>query len=92
MAYGVVKWFKSEKGTGAIRSAELPPGRDAWVHFSVIEGDGYRSLEVDEAVEFDYEAVKQDSFDYRATRVRRLDPGETAPEPGLSPQPKPRRS
>jgi len=36
MAYGVVKWFKAEKDTGAIRSAELPPGRDAWVHFSVI--------------------------------------------------------
>jgi len=36
MAYGVVKWFKAGKGTGAIRSAELPPGRDAWVHFSVI--------------------------------------------------------
>jgi CspA family cold shock protein len=89
MAYGVVKWFKTEKGTGAIRSSELPPGRDAWVHFSVIEGQGYRSLEVDDAVEFDYEAAQQDSFDYRVTRVRRLDPGETPPPAELSPRPKP---
>ena len=91
MAYGVVKWFKAEKGTGAIRSTELPPGRDAWVHFSVIQGEGYRSLEVDEAVEFDYEAVKQDSFDYRATRVRRLGPREPPPPAALSPHPNPRR-
>ena len=74
MARGVVKWFKAEKGTGAISSSELPPGRDAWVHFSMIEGQGYRTLEVGEAVEFDYEAAQQDSFDFRATRVRRLEP------------------
>ncbi len=74
MAHGVVKWFKADKGTGAISSSELPPGRDAWVHFSMIEGPGYRSLEAGEAVEFDYEAAQQDSFNFRATRVRRLEP------------------
>ena len=89
MAYGLVKWFKAEKGTGAIRSSELPPERDAWVHFSVIEGQGYRSLEVDDAVEFDYETAQQNSFDDRVTRVRRLDPGETPPPAELSPRPKP---
>jgi CspA family cold shock protein len=36
MARGVVK-FRSEKGWGRDLLSELPPGRDAWVHFSVIE-------------------------------------------------------
>lgn len=71
MPAGVVKFYLSEKGWGAIASEELPPGRDAWVHFSSIEGDGYRSLEAGEPVDFDYEAASQDSFSYRATRVRR---------------------
>jgi cold shock protein len=72
MARGVVKFYKSEKGWGAISCEELPPDRDAWVHFSVIEGDGYRELSEGGLVEFEYEAAKQDSFDYRATRVRKL--------------------
>ena len=72
MAHGVTKFFTSEQGWGAISSAELPPGRDAWVHWSVIEGDGYLELVEGEAVEFEFEAAKQDSFDFRATRVRRL--------------------
>lgn len=71
MARGVVKWFRAEKGTGAISSDELPPGRDAWVHFSVVEGTGYRALDVGEVVEFEFEAARQDSFGFRATRVRR---------------------
>ena len=72
MVKGTVKWFRAEKGTGAISSAELPPGRDAWVHFSCVEGSGYRELQVGEEVEFEFEAAQQDSFDFRATRVRRL--------------------
>jgi CspA family cold shock protein len=91
MAYGVVKWFKAEKGTGAISSSELPPGRDAWVHYSMIDGQGFRSLEAGDAVEFDYEAAQQDSFDFRVIRVRRLSPEEVLPPADLSPQPKPRR-
>lgn len=74
MARGVVKFYKREKGWGAISSDELPPGRDAWAHFSAIDGAGYRELVAGEAVEFDVEAAQQDSFDFRATRVRRLAP------------------
>ena len=72
MAMGVVKFYKAEKGWGAISSDQLPPDRDAWVHFSAIEGDGFRSLEQGDVVEFDYEKGRQDSFDFRATRVRKL--------------------
>jgi CspA family cold shock protein len=72
MATGTVKFFHAEKGWGAISSDELPPGRDAWVHFSAIQGSGYRALAAGEKVEFDYEAVKQDSFDFVATSVRQL--------------------
>ena len=72
MAMGTVKFYKSEKGWGAISSDELPAGHDAWVHFSVIVGEGYRSLEAGQQVEFSYEAARQDSFEYRATEVRPL--------------------
>ena len=72
MAVGTVKFYRREKGWGAIESPELPAGRDAWVHFSFIEGTGYKELVAGEPVEFDVEQVQQDSFDYRATGVRRL--------------------
>ena len=75
MARGVVKFFKHEKGWGAISCAELPPDRDAWVHFSAIEGDGHRSLTAGDLVEFEVEQEPQDSFEFRATRVRWLASG-----------------
>ncbi|GAB3413724.1 cold-shock protein [Flindersiella endophytica] len=73
MARGTVKFFKAERGWGAIESPDLPAGLgDAWVHFSAIEMDGYRSLEAGDEVEFDYEEAQQDSFRLRAIRVRKL--------------------
>jgi CspA family cold shock protein len=72
MAQGAVKFFKADKGYGAIMSAELPEGYDAWVHFSVIQMDGYRYLHAGDLVEFDYEPAQQDSFRFVATRVRKL--------------------
>lgn len=72
MAQGTVKFFKPDKGYGAISSPELPEGLDAWVHFSAIEMEGYRSLEAGDPVEFDYEPAQQDSFRFVATRVRKL--------------------
>ena len=74
MATGIVKFYRAEKGWGAISSDELPPGRDAWVGFSAIDMTGYRYLEAGEPVEFDYVAAQQDSFNFVATRVRRLLP------------------
>jgi CspA family cold shock protein len=50
MATGTVKWFSPEKGFGFITPTEGP---DVFVHFSAIEGDGYRNLEEGQAVEFE---------------------------------------
>jgi CspA family cold shock protein len=49
---GVVKWFNESKGYGFIQRAS---GEDVFVHFSAIQGDGYRSLAEGATVEFDVE-------------------------------------
>jgi len=50
MASGIVKWFNAEKGFGFIAQ---DGGPDVFVHFSAIEGSGYRNLEENDKVEFD---------------------------------------
>ncbi|QUQ67409.1 cold-shock protein [Kutzneria sp. CA-103260] len=72
MAHGTVKFFKREKGWGAISSPDLPPGLDAFVHFSAIEAEGLRALDPGDRVEFDYVPAQQDSFRFVATRVRKV--------------------
>ena len=47
---GTVKWFNGDKGFGFI---ERPGGKDVFVHFSAIQGGGFRSLAEGAAVEFD---------------------------------------
>jgi len=47
---GTVKWFNAEKGYGFI---QVENGEDVFVHFSAIQGDGFKSLEEGQAVEFD---------------------------------------
>lgn len=47
---GTVKWFNASKGYGFIQRQS---GEDVFVHFSAIQGDGYRSLNEGQAVEFD---------------------------------------
>lgn len=69
-----MKFFKAEKGWGAIVSDELPPGLDAFVHFSVIEADGFRVFDEGDVVDFDYVPAVQDSFRFLATRARRIAP------------------
>ena len=51
MAQGTVKWFNAEKGYGFI--AQEGGGPDVFVHYSSIDGNGFRSLEEAQRVEFE---------------------------------------
>ena len=50
MARGIVKWFSNQKGYGFITPES---GKDVFVHHSEIKGDGYKTLDEGQAVEFD---------------------------------------
>jgi CspA family cold shock protein len=54
MASGKVKWFDAKKGYGFLVSNE---GGDVFVHYAHITGEGFRSLEEGQSVEFDVEAT-----------------------------------
>jgi cold shock protein len=51
MSVGKVKWFNDAKGYGFITHED---GRDVFVHYSSIEGDGFRSLNPGQDVEYEY--------------------------------------
>jgi CspA family cold shock protein len=64
---GTVKWFNGTKGYGFIARDS---GGDVFVHYSVIQGGGYRSLDEGQRVEFE---VVQDQKGPRAQNVTLLD-------------------
>lgn len=66
MATGKVKWFNDQKGFGFIFSDE---GKDVFVHHSVIEGQGFKTLQDGESVEYECEDSPKG---LKATRVKRM--------------------
>ncbi|HVX86298.1 MAG TPA: cold-shock protein [Phycisphaerae bacterium] len=73
MPVGIVKWFDCKKGFGFIMDAA---GADVFVHFSVIEGDGFRRLRDGEQVEYE---ITNGPKGLLASRVRRLEPDPPGP-------------
>jgi CspA family cold shock protein len=67
VATGTVKWFNDEKGFGFI--TQDGGGPDVFVHFSAVQGDGYRSLSENDKVQFD---VTQGPKGAQASNVQRL--------------------
>ena len=67
MATGKVKWFNDQKGFGFISSEA--DNRDVFVHHSVIEGSGFKTLQENETVEYDAEDGPKGM---KATKVRRM--------------------
>jgi CspA family cold shock protein len=67
MATGKVKWFNDQKGFGFI--AANADGKDVFVHHSVIEGEGFRTLTENESVEYEFESGPKGM---KATKVRRI--------------------
>ncbi|MFZ2016276.1 MAG: cold-shock protein [Nocardioides sp.] len=66
MTQGTVKWFNGEKGFGFIERAD---GDDVFVHYSEIQGSGFKNLDEGQKVEFE---VTQGPKGPQATAVRPL--------------------
>ena len=73
MDVGTVKWFDSKKGFGFIEGKQ--EGQDIFVHYSNIEGDGFRSLKNGESVE--YELIESEKG-LQARHVRAPDRPDSA--------------
>ncbi|GEN83367.1 MULTISPECIES: cold-shock protein [Bacillales] len=65
MEQGKVKWFNAEKGYGFI---EREDGDDVFVHFSAIQGDGFKTLEEGQDVTFE---IEQGQRGLQATNVEK---------------------
>lgn len=67
---GTVKWFNATKGFGFIAGEN--GGEDVFVHYSAIDGDGYKSLSDGQQVEFDMEVDQKNKNRMRAINVKAI--------------------
>jgi cold shock protein len=67
MAQGTVKWFNSEKGFGFIATDD--GGKDVFVHYSELQGSGFRTLEENQRVEFEIEQGPKGPQAVRVTTI-----------------------
>ena len=65
MEQGKVKWFNAEKGFGFIEREE---GEDVFVHFSAIQGEGFKTLDEGQSVTFE---IEQGQRGLQATYVQK---------------------
>ena len=70
MAEGTVKWFSNEKGYGFITPDD--GSKDLFVHFSSIDGDGYRSSDDGARVSYESEEGPEGPRRHRRLRAERL--------------------
>jgi cold shock protein len=82
---GTVKWFDPRKGFGFILG---PDGQDIFVHFSVIQGDGFRVLKDGSRVMYDAEKCNDR---WKATKAVRVDDPEITIKPPKGYSRSPRR-
>lgn len=66
MAIGTVKWFNNAKGWGFIKQDEGP---DVFVHYSQIDGDGFRTLREGQEVQFELRDGPKGPLAERVTKV-----------------------
>lgn len=66
MQNGKVKWFSNEKGYGFL---EIENGEDIFIHFTAIQGDGYKSLDEGQSVTFE---IVEGNRGPQATNVQKL--------------------
>ncbi len=66
MPQGTVKWFNGQKGYGFITKDD---GQDVFVHYSAIQGQGFRSLDEGQRVEFE---ITQGPKGLQATNVSKI--------------------
>ena len=78
MPTGVVKWFDVKKGFGFIAGPN--GGKDVFVHYSSIEGEGYKSLKDGETVEYE---LMDSQKGPQARNVRRVEEGPPSQSPAV---------
>lgn len=74
---GTVHKWNDDAGWGVVESPDTPGG--CWVHYSVLQVSGWRSLSVGDDVAFEWEVAEQDGYSFRATSAWLPESGPETP-------------